>query len=394
MGFRKHINLLGYAISSIFTYRIRTVAIVSSLTVAIMVLGSVVFVSDGLEREAELSATFAPDITVQYLQAGRQILIPMSCARTIAAQSVGVKAVPRVWGYVYHQNRIYTLMGIDPEGMLIPEEIRFAILSGRFLQQNDKEAAVIGYFFAQKFGVKVDDILTLYDQSMKPHNFSIVGIFSTEVRLYTADLIIIPIQDAREFFEISQDYATDLCVYVDDAGQTRYVAQRIIEEIPNARVLTREILKEALVTAYGARSGFISIIWYIILIAVVLVAWNHASALSAETKREVGILKALGFSTSDILEVRLMEALVLGLLSASLGVFLGLIYDVYLGAPIIRDFMLGWAMVYPEFPLPVYTGFSTIVTLYAIAVFPLLVGCVFPAWNSAITEPDAAMRGV
>ncbi|MFQ6044482.1 MAG: hypothetical protein ACE5PV_26825, partial [Candidatus Poribacteria bacterium] len=264
MGLKKHMNLFGYALDSIFTYKIRTIAIVSSLIIAVTVLGSVIFISDGLEREAELSSLFAPDITVQYLQAGRQILVPISIVQDILTQtgnSSGVNVVPRVWGYIYHQNRLYTVMGIDPEGMPIPEEINFAILSGRFLQRNDSKVVVIGDVFAEMFDVEVNETLILFDDAMNPHNFTVLGIFTMEVRLYTADLIVVPIGDAREFFAITEDYATDLCVYVNDPAETRYIAQQIIDGISNTRVLTREALREALITAYGARSGFISVIW-------------------------------------------------------------------------------------------------------------------------------------
>jgi len=163
--------------------------------------------------------------------------------------------------------------------------------------------------------------------------------------------------------------------------------------IPTARVLTRPVLRDALATAYGARSGFISTIWYILLLAVMMVTWNQASALSSESKREVGILKSLGFSTLDVLEIRLMESIILGVISASIGVFLAIAYDLYLGAPIIKDFMLGWASVYPTFPLPMYVQLSSVAVLYAVALFPLLVGSLVPAWKSAVTEPDVAMRG-
>jgi ABC-type lipoprotein release transport system permease subunit len=358
-----------------------------------MVLGAVVFVSNGLEKEANLSAAFAPDITVQCLQAGRQVSVSMDYARSIENIS-NVTVVPRVWGYLYEKNRVFTLMGIDAGNMPIPEEINFAILSGRFLQANDRKVAVVGVSFAEMFDVRVNDTLVLSDALMKPYNFTVIGIFTMDVQLYTADLIVVPINDARNFFQISNDYATDLCVYVRNPEETRYVAQRIIQDNPNLRVLTREVLREALISTYGARSGFVSVVWYIILIAVVLVVWNNASAFSTETRREVGILKALGFSTFDIIEIRLIEAVMLGIAAASLGITLGIIYDLYLGAPVIRDFMLGWAIVYPEFSLPIYVSLATVGILYIVAIFPLLVGSVLPAWNSAITEPDVAMRGV
>jgi len=393
MSYRRHVNLYSYAMKCVLTYKARTISIVSSLIIAIVVLGAVAFLADGLEREAELSAAFAPDITVQYLQAGRQIPVPMMYSQIIGREA-GVRVVPRVWGYIYFRNRLYTVMGIDPTKMPIPKDINLAMASGRFLKADDVRAAVIGDSLARSFDLEVGDVIVLYEQPMKPFNVTVVGIFTTDVQLYTADLILIPIADAKDFFEIEEDVATDLCVYVESPAQTKLVAELILRDIPNARVLTRGVLREALLAAYGARSGFVSVIWLILLISAMLVAWNQASAVSAEAKREVGILKALGFSTSDILEIRLVEAVILGALSASVGIFLAIMYVVYLGAPILKEFMLGWAAIYPEFPLPIRIKFSTVLTLYAVAVFPLLVGSVIPAWTSAITEPDVAMRGI
>jgi ABC-type lipoprotein release transport system permease subunit len=394
VGLQNHINFFRYAVDSIFRFKSRTIAIVFSLVVALTILGAVAFISDGLEKEAELSTFFAPDVTVQMLQAGRQVTIPTDFVPSIDNIQGVDKVVPRVWGYISQNNKIYTVMGIEAANMPISEEINFTITSGRFLQPEDKKSAVVGSYFANVFDVNVGDTLILYNESKKPFNYTIVGIFSMKVNLYTSDLILMSIQDARDFFAISLDYATDLCVYTAGNAQPRTVATQIVEMIPNARVLTRAVLIDALATAYGARSGFVSIVWYILLLAVMLVAWNQASAVSSESKREVGILKSLGFSTLDVLEIRFMESIILGVIAASIGVFTAIVYDLYLGAPVIKDFMLGWASVYPTFPLPIYVQLSSVGILYAIALFPLLVGSLVPAWKSAITEPDIAMRGV
>ena len=390
---QKHVNFFGYALDSIFRFKTRTIAIVFSLIVALTILGAVAFISDGLQKEAELSTLFAPDVTVQLQQAGRQIPIPTSHIQNLT-NVIGVrKVVPRVWGYIYQYNKIYTIMGIDLANMPIPDGIGFTIASGRFLHPNDNNSVIVGSYFANIFQIRVNDTLVLYNESQLPFNYTIVGIFSMDINLYTSDLVLMPIQDARNLFAISSEYATDLCVYATSNVQARTVATQISGIIPTSRVLTRSALRDALITAYGARSGFISTIWYILLLAVIMAAWNQASAASSESKREVGILKSLGFSTLDVLEIRLMESAILGVVSASISVFAAIVYDLYLGAPIIKDFMLGWASVYPTFPLPIYVQLTSVSILYAVALFPLLVGSLVPAWKSAITEPDVAMRG-
>ncbi len=393
MGLTKHLNLVKYAADSIFLHKTRTIAIVASLAIATLVLGSVVFLSSGLEKEAELSAAFAPDITVQILKAGRQTLVQISDFENLAFNNE-FKSAPRVWGYISYESNLYTVMGIDPEKMPTPSEINFVIQSGRFIADSDSGMVVIGDYMAKRLSLKVGDQLTLFDANMKPYPFKVVGIFTSDVRLYTSDLILMNIRDARTFFDVKEGYATDLCVYTRDEVQARSTAQKLSEAVPNIRVLTKEALKESLITAYGARSGFVTIIWFILLIAVVLVAWNQASTLSDESRREVGLLKALGFNTMEVLEVKLLESTFQGVIAATIGVFLAIAYDLYLNAPVIKDFLLAWAQIYPEFQLPIYIQLNDVLILYLVAIFPLLAGSVIPSWLAAITEPDVAIRGV
>jgi ABC-type lipoprotein release transport system permease subunit len=393
LGLQKHINLFGYAVDSVLRFKTRTIAIVLALILALTILGSVVFISDGLTKEATLSTLFAPDITAQLMQAGRQIPIPAAYISNITEISSVTKVVPRVWGYIYEQNKLYTYMGIDVQNMPIPKEIGFSITSGRFLEPNDANCVVVGKSFADSFQVRAASNLTLINGSLQDYNYTVVGIFSMDVNLYTSDLILAPIQTARSFFGISSDYATDLCIYTLDSSQTPKIAAQISTSFPDIRVVTRTALNDELITAYGARSGFISTIWYILLLSVLMVALNQASAVSTESRREVGILKSLGFSTMDVLEIRLAESITLGLTAASISIFTAMMYDLLLGAPVIRDLMLGWASVYPTFQLPIIVQLSSVGVLYGVALFPLLVASLIPAWASAVTEPDIAMRG-
>ena len=231
------------------------------------------------------------------------------------------------------------------------------------------------------------------DSGLANYSFSVTGIFETNVNLYTSDLILVNIKDAQTFFNSSSMGYTDICVYVEDSTQIPTVAQEISNRNPMLRVLTRDAIIESTQSTYGVRSGYLSMVWYILLFSVILVAWNQATTAGAEMRKEVGILKTLGFSTTDILEIRFLETLILGFVAATVGIFLAITYDVYLGAPFIKDFLLGWSAVYPSFALPINISVNNVLILYAVAMFPLFIGSLIPAWKSAVTEPDIAIRG-
>jgi ABC-type lipoprotein release transport system permease subunit len=370
------------------------VAIICSLLIAVMILGAMSFLSEGLSREAKLNASLAPDITVQTMSAGRIVTTDYSTMLALTQLPGIAKIVPREWGYISYNGKIYTVIGIDPVNMPIPKNINLVMDSGKFLQSADSFTANVGKSFANSFNVKVGDVIILQTENrLGNFSFRVSGIFSTDVNILTSDLILVNINDATTFFEGAVGSFTDLCVYVKNPAEINLVASQITGSNPMLRVLTRNAIEDASLSTYGARSGYVSIAWYILLISVILVAWNQATAAGAEMKREVGILKALGFSTTDILEIRFLETLILGFVAATMGVFLAIVYDVYLGAPIIRDFMLGWSAAYPGYPLPISVGTSTVLILYAAAIFPLFIGSLIPAWRSAIIEPDTAMRG-
>lgn len=402
-GAQKHLNFLEYALRSLTVYRTRTIAVVFSLTIAIFVLGSIVFISDGLSREALVAANAAPDITVQGMIAGR--ITPI--ATTMIPEFEGIpgveRVVPRMWGYVVYKTRIFTVMGLDPisSGLGVPGLL---LESGRFPNEGEAGEAVIGSYLAEAENLELNSTLPLEAMSEgitggmggEPFNsnFTVVGIFSSDVSLYTSDMILMNYLDAQSLLLQFRIYsATDLCVYLTDSSSANTVASSIAQLYPELRILTRSSIVDATSTTYGLRGGFATIMWLMPLITVVLIAWSQATTVGQDSRREVGILKTLGFSTSDIMEIRLIEAVVLGFISASLGVFIAIVYDAYIGAPFLREFLLGWTATLPFYKLPIEIGFDRMLTLYAIAVFPLLLGSLVPAWLSAITEPDTVLRG-
>ena len=97
--------------------------------------------------------------------------------------------------------------------------------------------------------------------------------------------------------------------------------------------------------------------------------------------------------TSDIIQIRLIEGTILGFLAGSIGLLLGIFYNAVLNAPILREFMLGWATLYPGFPVPFSISTQTILLTYAITVVPILFATVIPSWLNATVDPDIAMRG-
>jgi ABC-type lipoprotein release transport system permease subunit len=415
---KKFRNLLNYALNCIQRYKLRTLVILIALGVAASAFSSVAFMTDGLAKEGALSLKYAPDLTVQGITAGRQALISTKYVNFVLGAATGISGVSeRIWGYGNVGNTLLVIVGIDVDNSATKNQTNsmlgspdfnltwssmldsaYPLESGQFLDAQSKNTVVIGKGVAELLGAKVGTVLSIMTESNQVKQYNVVGIFDSESSIYSADLILMNLDAAREFFSIPDDRITDIIVYlspVDSATKTSLVnvVARQLSEIPNCRVLTKDVLLKAQEKTYGDRSGFFSIVWYVILISVAIVAFNQTVVVGHESKFEVGLLKALGFSTSDIIQVRLIESLVLGALAGAIGLTFGILYDSVLGAPVLRDFMLGWANLYPSFPVPVFVSLQTVLFTFAVTIVPLLFATVIPSWLNATVDPDIAMRG-
>jgi ABC-type lipoprotein release transport system permease subunit len=65
-----------------------------------------------------------------------------------------------------------------------------------------------------------------------------------------------------------------------------------------------------------------------------------------------------------------------------------------LGAPLLAGYLLGWNLLLLNGGIPLTVTLSTVFTVYAVGLVPILVASVVPSWRNAITEPDIVLRGV
>jgi lipoprotein-releasing system permease protein len=389
----KHKNLLNYAFDCLRRYKMRTAVILITFLVATTMISAVLFTKDGLEIEAAFSVESSPDLTIQYIKAGRAEPINASYAEDILKVEGVERVLMRTWGYAGIGSNTYVIIGLDPTGLEYSRGVITSIESGRFVTPEDEGTGniVVGKLIAGLLNVKVGDDMILLSESVEANKFHVVGVFSDQSSIYTADMIVMTLSDANDFFNMPNGTVTDLCVYVESDQIPNNVAARMTS-MPNIRILDQDLLLRGYTAAYSARGGIFTTIWTILLVAIALIAFSQAIVVGHESKFEVGLLKTFGFSTLDIIEVRLVESAVIGFFATSLGMLVGFVYAAYLNAPGLVDILLGWAFLPSQFRLPVYVSAQSVFSIYAVTIIPLLITTVVPAWLNAITDPELAMR--
>ncbi len=367
--------LVDFALSSLFRRKAKNGALLFAFTVIVFALASVMFFTHALKKEAAFLLAGSPDMIVQRMTAGRQDLVPLSYLKQVRMIRGVSAASGRLWGYYFDpgSRANYTLLvSIDP-----PMPHGF-IAVGNGIARSRGLITGSEFFFIQHDGA--------------PLGLVVKGTFSENSELMTSDLILLSEGDFRRLFGISSDYVNDLIVTVRNPTERATVARKIKEALPDARPLVKEEIARTYDSVFDWRSGMIIVVLSIALLAFAILAWEKASGLGAEERREIGVLKAVGWDTQDVLLLKLWESAIISLLAFFGGVILAYFHVFLADAGIFGQALKGWSVLYPRFRLTPSVEAYQLVTLFFLTVVPYAAATLIPCWRAASVDPDLVMR--
>lgn len=387
---KRQLALLDYAFGALRRRAARNAAIVVGMALVVGLFASVLFVTDSLRRELALGIESAPDVTVQQLVGGRPALVPEQTLSELATRR-GVRAVrPRVWGYLFVPSleANLTVIGLAPDARSAGGE---SLVRGR-LPRREQEMA-LGAALAESLGLRPGDAMA-FPARDGFHLLRVVGVFRSESALRTADLLVTTFEDARTLLGVPAGMATDIAVELARPEESEVIASLAAEALPGARVLESRLLRRTYELTFDERSGLLAAMGLPALIALLLLAWERLTGLSEAERREIGLLKAIGWETRDVLTARLWESGAVAFAGTALGALLAYVFVFFAGAPLLRHALLGWSALYPPFELTPAVDAAQLFTLLCGIVVPYGALSLVPAFRAASVDPDRAMRGV
>lgn len=372
---RRTRNILDFALSSLLRRRGRNLSLLLVYTLVVAVLASLIFFVQALKREARLVLGQAPEMVVQRMVAGRHDPIPTAQAEAIRAIRGVREVTPRVWGYYY--DPVYggnlTVMGQEGGGLAA-------------------DSVLIGQGVARSMRVREGDMISLRGYSGLPMLFAIQKVLPAESELVSSDLVIMSLPDIRTLFNLPEGQATDLAIRAGNPRELPTIAAKIVERFPDAR----PILKSEILRTYDAifdwRGGLLVAVLASAMLSFVIFAWDKATGLSAEERKEIGILKSIGWETSDVLLLKFWEGTVISLTAFLSGVLLAYGHVFFFSASLFEHALKGWSVLFPRYRLIPTVDAYQLGVLFFLTVLPYTAATLVPCWRAATVDPDAAMR--
>jgi ABC-type lipoprotein release transport system permease subunit len=391
---KRHLALLRFACGSSWRRRGRSLALVLALGLVTFAFSAVLFLTEALRREYHVGATQMPDLTVQRLVAGRPSLIAEDYVPAIAALPGVWTVQPRVWGYYFVPALAgnLTVVGMEPDAKGGGFDPILAIGQGRLPRPGAAGEVVVGEALAAFLGLEVDGAVELpVGRSSK--QLQVVGLFRSTVALWSADVLLMSVADARELLQLPPGQATDLAVRLSTPDEAAVAAQKIADLVPGARIVDRQLMNRTYDLTFDTRGGMLGAMLLPALVAFLVLAWDRLTGVGPGERREIGVLRAMGWQTSDVLTARLWENTVIGMYGAGLGLLAAYAHVFVAQAPGLAEVLLGWSSMYPALRLTPAVDGGQLLVLGCLVVVPFVAASLVPAWQATTRDPHELLRG-
>jgi ABC-type lipoprotein release transport system permease subunit len=374
--FEKQKYLIDFTLSSLARRKVKNIGLLAVYVLIVFILASVMLFTHALRKEAALVLADSPEVVLQRMVAGRHDLIPPGYLEKIGRIRGVQKREGRLWGYYY-----------DP---VVKANYTFMAPSNA---APEKGRLVIGNRIAATRGIGPGNVISFRSYSGKLFPFSVERVLSSESELVSADLVLMNEADFRAFFEIPEGHYTDIALSVANPQEVRNVAAKLANQLPDSRPILREEVLRTYESIFNWREGIVLVLMAGAILAFAIFSWEKASGLSAEEKREIGILKAIGWETGDVIKMKFWEGALVSLTAFCVGYLAAYLHVFYFHAGIFDPVLKGWAVLYPRLQLTPAIDGMQVATLFFFTVFPYVVSTIVPIWRAAITDPDSVMRG-
>ena len=215
--------------------------------------------------------------------------------------------------------------------------------------------------------------------------------FNTSSDLLTRDLIILSYDAARDIIGLNKNELTDVALKIANVDEVETIGVKISRKFPNIRVVSKEQIQITYDTLFSWRGGLFMFGAVFSLLAFLILAWDRASGLSREESRELGILKGIGWQINDVLWIKFWEGLIVSLTATLCGIIIAYLHIFIFNAFFLKEFFIGWSVLYPDFDLPVIISTGDNFMILLLSLIPYLSVTVIPAWKGAITDPAEVM---
>lgn len=307
--------------------------------------------------------------------------------------------------FVQHNDTVFTplLRGVDPDQERSVSKIPDNMVSGEFLV--DEEHCVVGRDLALRLGVFVGDPLVIYspqnfvtqDEIRLPAELTISGIFEVGMYQFDAGYVLTGMDAARSIYDVEAGVHR-IQVMTADPMKAPMVAEAIRSKLSGQySAMTWMEQNRQMFSALHVEKNMMFFLLIFITVVAAFGITNTLITMTVQKTKEIGLMKALGFSSGRIQRIFIWLGLIQGIIGSFCGVGLGLLILKYRNE-LLRFLSSRFGMellpkeLYQLAEIPSVTTLSDVLIVMAAVIVICTISGIIPARRAAKLDPVAAIR--
>ncbi|MBI4978767.1 MAG: ABC transporter permease [Spirochaetes bacterium] len=305
------------------------------------------------------------------------------------------------FGVLLH-NRDYSSAGMCIAGDPGKEEnllmLQKSIITGRYIT-NERET-IIGATLAKILHVGVGSNMTILtegsDGSLRPRRLTIVGIFKTGAPPIDKGVFQITIKDAHKLLRTG-GRPQEIIIMLKDYNRSIAFGTRLQKLLHDDTIAVSPWqTKSSIGRLEQFMKATFAILFFVIALLGAIIITNVMMMVILERKREIGIMKSMGFGSGDILSLFLSEGVAIGIVGSIVGTVLGA--AIVIGMAIHGFDLSSFSSSFGDFPMDnvIYPtiGFANIIGSCMLGAVTAAIVSVIPSSRAARMQVIDAIKSV
>jgi lipoprotein-releasing system permease protein len=246
---------------------------------------------------------------------------------------------------------------------------------------------ILGYKLARKLNMSLGDYVTATSPSGVQMRFRFVGAFQFGISTVDDVKAYVSVSALQQFLGKSSNYITDIRIKLKDMKQAASVSGYLSRKY-GLKSEDWETVNASIRAGNFIRDVFTNVLTFTLLLVAGFGIYNIMNMIISGKMKDIAILKAQGFSKTDILKIFLFQSLTIGFIGAAAGISLG-----YGSSYVLSK--LPWpedeSIVLSHFPVTFELKYYLLGAFYGMLTTAL--AGLMPALKASKSDPVAILRG-
>jgi lipoprotein-releasing system permease protein len=214
------------------------------------------------------------------------------------------------------------LVGVKPKLQMKVTNIARNMQMGKFESIGEgTNRLIMGDILINKLGAKLNQTVLVSNGRQAPTPFKIVGVFHSGVTVLDENTVFGSLSDAQKMNQ-TQGQISEISIKLKDVDQARDLAG-LWQQTTSEKVRSWDQLNKSLLDVFRIQDRVRNMMTISILVVAGFGIYNILNMVVSQKRKEIAILRAIGYESTDILKLFLIQGLILGVSGGLIGMAFG-----------------------------------------------------------------------